>query len=540
MNKLKSFFKYDRVFLLVILLIGLLTTFSYGVYFDQVSEQTILFSNIKEYVLRFGGTDSKLVQDMTAADITEISLDKERDHGIAPFYPAGIVWYINQASPYAGSIFWHMYTFLMVFVGICSLYYLCEGLFGSHKLASFVTLLFFLSPRMFAESHYNNKDMVLLSLVLTCFYCGYRLICKPSWKNVCIYAVAGAFLFNVKIIGAYFFGLIGLYALLYFICTKQFNRDILVRMITCILLWLGVFMLITPATWVGPIEYVQYVFGNAVDFSRWSSYILFNGTMIHKEITGIPESYLPRLILFSTPLGILALTAAGGILLVINVLKKRFRDIWQREGYVTLLIFAGLVPIVFAIISDTSLYNGWRHFYFTYASLIMAAGYGAYGLNQLLRSKLTSPLRFSGAGIYVAVLTLGILLNHPFEYCYYNPLAGKNIEFKYDMDYWDLSVWQAYETILEDAENKDEILVSAFNAPITYGMGISREALPADDRERIVVIEEWEKAEYLVVNMTYTVMYNFEDYQLVKAEYELIETFDSYGNIVCEVYKKVK
>lgn len=540
MNKLKSFFKYDRAFLLVILLIGLLTTFSYGVYFDQVSEQTILFSNIKEYALRLGGADSKLVQDMTAADITEISLDKERDHGIAPYYPAGIVWYINQASPYAGSVFWHIYTFLLVFVGICSLYYLCKGLFRSQKLASFVTLLFFLSPRMFAESHYNNKDMVLLSLVLTCFYCGYRLIMKPSWKNVCIYAVAGAFLFNVKIIGAYFFGLIGLYALVYFISTKQFNKGILAKMVTCILLWLSVFMLITPATWIGPIKYVQYVFGNAVDFSRWSSYILFNGTLIHKEITGIPESYLPRLILFSTPLGILALTAIGGILLVINLFRKRTSRIWQCEGYVTLLIFTGLVPIVFAMIANTSLYNGWRHFYFTYASLIMATGYGVYGLNCLLRNKLKSPLRLGSAGVYVAILALGILLNHPFEYCYYNPLAGKNIEFKYDMDYWDLSVWQAYEAILEDAEDNNKILVSAFNASIIYGMGISQEALPAEDKERIEVIEDWERAEYLVVNMTYTVMYNFEDYQRVKAEYELIESFDSYGNIVCEVYKKVK
>ena len=149
-------------------------------------------------------------------------------------------------------------------------------------------------------------------------------------------------------------------------------------------------------------------------------------------------------------------------------------------------------------------------------------------------------MRLSSAGVYVVILALGILLNHPFEYCYYNPLAGKNIEFKYDMDYWDLSVWQAYEAILEDAEDKDRILVSAFNAPITYGMGISQDALPAEDKERIEVIEDWERAEYLVVNMTYTVMYNFEDYQHVKAEYELIESFDSYGNIVCEVYKKVK
>lgn len=537
MNKLKSFFKYDRVFLLAILLIGLMTAFSYGVYFDQVSEQTILFSNIKEYALRLGGEDSKLVQDMNKAGIIEISQDKERDHGIAAYYPAGIVWLLNQVSPYAGSVFWHMYTFLLVFLGICALYYLCKGLFQSQKLASFISLLFFLSPRMFAESHYNNKDMVLLSLVLMLFYGGYLVITKPSWPSIILFAIAGAYAFNVKIIGAYFFGLLGLYALLYFICTRQFNKRLFIKVISCLLLWLGIFVLITPATWVGPVEYVQYVFGHTVNFGRWSSYILFNGTLIHKEITGIPESYLPRLILFTTPVGILLLTAAGGLLLAVNTCKKRFRGIWQREGYVIFLILTGLVPIVFAMVADTSVYNGWRHFYFTYASLIMAAGYGAYGLNQLFKTKLPSKLRLGGAGIYAAVLAVGILLNHPFEYCYYNPLAGKNVAYKYDMDYWDLSVWQAYEAILEDAGDKGKISVSAFNAPTIYGMEINRDALPQEESGRILVLENWENAEYLIVNMTYTVMYNLEDYQYVKAQYELIETLESYGNLVCEVYK---
>ena len=62
MNTLKKFRNYDRSFLLILFLVGLLATFSYGVYFDQNTEQAILFSNMKEYLLQLGAGDSQLVQ----------------------------------------------------------------------------------------------------------------------------------------------------------------------------------------------------------------------------------------------------------------------------------------------------------------------------------------------------------------------------------------------------------------------------------------------------------------------------------------------
>ena len=41
------------LFLMGILLIGFFTLFSYGAYLDQASEQSILFGNVKEYLIRF-------------------------------------------------------------------------------------------------------------------------------------------------------------------------------------------------------------------------------------------------------------------------------------------------------------------------------------------------------------------------------------------------------------------------------------------------------------------------------------------------------
>lgn len=44
---------------------------------------------------------------------------------------------------------------------------------------------------MFAESHYN-KDMVLLSLTFSLFYYVYKLLSELTWKNLFMFALAGA------------------------------------------------------------------------------------------------------------------------------------------------------------------------------------------------------------------------------------------------------------------------------------------------------------------------------------------------------------
>lgn len=199
------------LFLAGILLVGILTLLPYGFYLDQDLEQQVLYSNIKEYLLHLPGDGSEAQQELMDSTVPEISVSADKYRGMAVYYPAFLVWYINKLSPYWGSVFWHLYTFLLVFWGMCSLFFLGKNLFHKERVAAFLVLLFFLTPRMFAESHYNNKDMVLLSLTFTLFYWGKRLMEKPSLKNICLFSIIGALAANMRIIGAWLFGALGLY-----------------------------------------------------------------------------------------------------------------------------------------------------------------------------------------------------------------------------------------------------------------------------------------------------------------------------------------
>lgn len=49
---------------------------------------------------------------------------------------------------------------------------------------------------------------------------------------------------------------------------------------------------------------------------------------------------------------------------------------------------------------------------------------------------------------------------------------------------------------------------------------------------------DWESASYVIVNTTYANMYSMEEYSELKQEYVMLDDISSYGNIVCEVYRR--
>lgn len=530
----------EYIFMAVIFVIGILTVFSYGSYLDQTSEQRIMIANMKEYMIQLQGEPSAMTEELTAQGVIEISLDEDRDHGMAVYYPVFWVWQLNQSNPWLGSIIWHIYTFILVFWGMCSLYLLMKEMFQNSNIACFTVLLFFLTPRMFAESHYNNKDVVILSMLFTLFYWAVRLMKGVSAKTIFMFALMGALLSNMKIIGMWFFGLLGIYVVIYFVVKKQYTEKLLGQTLVCVGLWAVLYVLMTPALWADPAAFFQYLFGNAIDYDLWHDYVLFNGTMVHKDYTGIPRKYLPVLIVITTPVGILALTVIGFLVAGWELIKSKGRKLLEKEGL--LFVFAGAVgvPLVYAVLAATPLYNGWRHFYFVYAAMIIGTGYGVFWIIRICRKKSAVWQKgiYAVEVLYLGVLIAGIIDNYPYEYSYYNFLAGENVVERYELDYWDLSVKQAFEKILEDAQDGIQIKVSALNLPTMWGLEGNRKVLPVSQRDRLSIEQDWENAEYLIVNTTYAVMYSKEQYQQIKENSELVEAFTSYGNIICEVYRR--
>lgn len=532
-KKAISFISKDYIFLILLFCIGLLFFPAYGAYLDQNSEQQILYSNVLAYCneLHLAPEFAEYIRSFDIVDIREYI---DRDHGMCVFYPMFFIWQIRDTSPASANLIWHLYVYILCFAGIVCLYYLAKDMFGKSN-AVFTTLFFFLTPRIFAEIHYNNKDAVILSLTLVAFFLGYKLKKNTTFLNAVLFGIIGAVLSNMKIIGLFLWGIIGLWVLFDRIFNKKFNLSLVLKMLVCFATTGIVFALITPAVWSGPIEYFKYQFESAQNF-RWNDNLLFAGNLYSRNITGFSRKYLPVTITMTLPISALLLSVIGMIYIILSLFKKEDRE---NAFFALSTVLAGLFPVLYAAYTRATVYNGWRHFYFCYASIIIALSFGIKALSTIKKKHI---VKITLSSVLV-ILFLGICINHPYQYTYYNFPARLFVKDNFELDYWDMSIYQALKYLGKTTDG--DINVACLDNPSMWGVAAHiNNALPDSLTQRINQTYLWQYGEsyldytdYLIINPTYSAIYSKEQYTQIQAECEMIYQIKSYGNVICEIYK---
>ena len=139
-------------------------------------EEEILYMNI----LQYGETlqISKITNWFQWKDGSRpICESIERDHGSAPYYLCAPLLMKLEQHPEAARLqsdVWHAYTYALFFLGVIYMYRLLWELFRDRRTALLGTLMLFLTPRIFADGLYNNKDSVLMSLIIVMLFYGIR------------------------------------------------------------------------------------------------------------------------------------------------------------------------------------------------------------------------------------------------------------------------------------------------------------------------------------------------------------------------------
>ncbi len=445
------------LFFLLLLLVGFWTVPGYGLPWDELDEMDILRMNLWEYALALGQSD-EVFQTMAAQEVdgiagrigplTPISQSVERDHGQSAYYPLfGVV--MNPAlSAYQLMGIWHGYTWLFFWLGAVALYGVCRHLGLSRPFACLAVVMLMLSPRFFAEGHYNNKDIVLFSLVLLTLWQALRLIKRPRWDAGLLFALAGAVATNTKIIGLALWGLCGLAVVVQLILSKKFSTHVLwIGMGT--LLSFGLFYgLLTPALWQDLGAYLGYALQNASQFSRWKGYVLFRGSVFSTGVHPLPWYYLPYMMLVSTPLWVWLSLAVGQGAALRRTLRRS-----SDPSRIPLLLctLLWLVPFAYSLLFHTFVYNGWRHFYFLYGPMLALAAYGlSRAWAHLHRRKRLRRLLATLLCLCLLLTAGSMVLNHPYQYAYYNPwVLSKDINTFLERDWWNLSITNALERLVQ-------------------------------------------------------------------------------------------
>lgn len=526
-EKIVKFITKDWVILVILFVFGLLFVTQYSEHLDQKTEQGILYSNALSYCNKTGMFPS-FAQRMSKEGIVPIEESIDKDHGEAVFYPLIWIYYVNNNNSFLGNIIWHTYIYCFNFIGVICLYFLLKSIF-SKSTAVISTLLFFLTPAMFAHSHYNNKDMILLTLTLIVFYLGYKMTDEKKIKYAVLYGIAGAFCANVKIIGVPIWGFILVCRTVEMLIRKKADGKYFLSLgIASVIAVIG-YIAITPASWMNLKDYIMLSLDQAKNF-RWGDYVLFNGQAVSDSLSGIPRRYLPVMITMTTPIGILLLILTGTVAMVISTVKSKGDSKILYGIYASVCCF---IPLAYAVLTKAVVYNGWRHFYFVYASMIMLAAFGINLCLSLKRKRIYAMI----IGAYSVFLLIEILSGNPFQYSYYNEVSRFFVEDRFETDYWNMSFKQAAELIARNDESK-HILVSGCDTPTRWGISPAIRTLRGKDRMRMEYTEDWRNSDYVIINFSYSILYSPRDSEYVENNYELIKTFKAYGNKLCAVYKR--
>ncbi len=531
---------FTALFFALLLMVGLLTAADYGQPWDEPWEQDILRMNLNQYASALGLQERiTLTSSMDAPDTGLIADSEEKDHGECAYYP--FFWLVTQPSLSAATrmTLWHMATWLWFVAGAGALWLIARRMGLSRLLSSIAALLLVLTPRMFAEGHYNNKDMVLLSLVLILIWLMLRLMEKPSlWRGLW-FSLAGAVAANTKIIGLFVWGLCALFALVHVCVTSRMKKSTWLTALGTFVSFIALYALLTPALWADPAAYLKYVIANAANFSRWQNNVLFRGVIFRLRYTRLPWYYLPYMILVTTPLWLLGLLAIGQIFAAVHLLRsgaKTFRN--PANVLLGLCTVLWLAPLLFAMVGHPTLYNGWRHFYFLYGPMLVLAVYGIQRLGQMLSSTRHSKmLRRVGAGLLAVCLAVSgsqIALAHPNQYTYYNALVrGKDLPEYLELDYWNVSVLPTLESLLAASQSTQPVTIAGAEYWSQTGLESAYALLPIEKQARILLLPmEDVTADYILSNRTYAVLGNWR----TGGTLPIAVKTESFGQTLCTIY----
>lgn len=468
------------------LVLGILVYRDYGISTDEPNERESTFINIK-YVL-----DTFDIDVLSGSD-GDLENYIDRYYGVAIQVLPTLV---ECAMGYPGgpTIYYvrHLWTFLICFTGYICFYLMCREIFKTRWLSMLGTAMLALYPRFFAEQFYNIKDMVFASMIMVSMFATVRVIeSKYSIFWTIVFGVLTALTTNVRMAGAIFPILLLGYLWLTGILNKckvrvdEGGNHILRSSFIIIIVYVVSYVVMLPALWKDPIGRIMDVFTEFSDYA-WNGTIVFMGEVIGPS--ELPWYYIPVWLLISLPVWyILLFVLTIGVILYVFIRKIRTKEKLQllsivfRYKYILWAALAGFLPWLAAVVMHSTLYNGWRHFYFVLPFMIFVVlGGFDYVITHFTQNRLLSK-----GMIFISVIGLllqsgWIIKNHPYEMVYLNAI-GKIWGADFDRDYWSLTSIELSRYIMEH-DDSEKISLEMSN-------DIFMRFLPEEEKERIVLEE---------------------------------------------------
>lgn len=392
----------------------------------------------------------------------------------------------------------HLMVFLLFWLAAVLFYRILLKRFRHWGWALLGTAFLIASPRIFAHSFYNPKDIPLLSLYVLSTFTLLRLWRRPGVLNGLLHGLACGLLIGIRVAGL----IVPLFTLFFLAVDLAFNYRKQWLQHRRYALALAAFLpslacfttLCWPFLWESPWENLLEALRVMGQYDQWGGKAIFRGHWFFGN--ELPWFYPLWWMGITTPL-LYLLLALAGLLLLLPPLARNLAagwQLWQQEdeGQDWLMLGLLLAPIAAVIVQQSIVYDGWRHLYFIYPSLIYLA---VLGLQKLWAA---STAHKRGRALLALLTTLSLAgttwkmaRSHPHQYVCFNELIQGDQLGRYDLDYWGLSYKQAFEALAQ-LDPREKIKVAAAEFPARYNLDFTKPHI----RDRFILVDDPQDADY--------------------------------------------
>jgi hypothetical protein len=470
--------------------IGLTIVDSYGVSSDEYS------SRLKGFVtLNYLG--EKIAPDLTNKikknkNIPDLKTYEQKIYGVVYEAPASFLEIIFKIDDKSNQfLLRHYLNFIIFFISTIFFFRILSFRFHNTGLALLGTFFLILSPRIFANSFYNNKDLVFLSFFIIASFYAIKFIKKQNLKNGIFFAVSSALAIDVRILGIAIPVTVFSINLIKNLYEKKFKQNLNINILSFIFVICSV-IIFWPYLWASPIKNFIFAFNGMANFEI-DTFNLFFEEYINAKNVG--WNFIPTWIFITTPILYLIFFLVGLILLIKKSIN--FFRFTYDQFYIDLFFLVTLFgPLIAVIIFNSTLYNGWRQLYFIYPSIIFISIISLDFLNTYKNFQFKKII-YTSIILYLFTIVNWMTQNHPFQYVYFNSLIDKKeLNKKFDLDYWGLSYKQNLEYLLKNEEKNEFNIYNLSQNKLFYSLF----SLNKEDRSKFNVVSEPKNAEYIMTN----------------------------------------
>ena len=544
-NKIKNFENFFIILIFILyFFIGSQIYADYGFYIDEKFHRTNGFYWLN-FISDFLGFEN--LKEISKAKLDQIQgftlpeIKKWNQYGIIFDLPAAYLEiFFNLNEPVKYFQLRHFLVFSIFFSGSIYFYKILFNRFNNKLISLLGFILLILTPRIFGDAFWNNKDIIFLSFYVISIYFYFKFIDLPTYKNLILFSLFAAIATSMRIAGIF---LPFSFLLFYFFDLISRKNKIGINFIFVLLTSYIFFLTISwPLLWS---EWPASLFSILNLDMAFGGQVHFLGEYYPSQY--LPQYYLIFWILVSTPVLHIILFLHGFINYSKRLVMRYFKiekisfysDLWRsRAEKKDFFIFLNLVLFICALsFLNIDLYNSWRLGYFIYIFIIYFSTYSIY-----LIFKIKSEHFFKKLIILLILICFLIFRNylyHPYQSVYFNFLVPEKIKNNLDIDYTGLSGIAFLKEIIKKEPGEYEIKIGINS---WYPLWRMVELLDKKDQTRIKILKHDKRgeADYLYSNRIYDVDKRYYKKYDIPVEFEKIKEFKIDKTIIYEMYKKFK